>query len=485
MAAFGNNKRAVESILVASGDQGLVNMTADAAALPGGGTRSGASGDIPLMSTVNTGFVNLNDGQLGVFCADHAGVRGMNVALLSTDTFATAPSIYIAQGTSTSQSPGVGPYPLTNNRPYESTGVILGRNHIIASGRAAAYHTYSVWNVGKTVAIAPLDLADYALNITYRGQALDTESLKDSYATDTVDFTTPDYTAFSATITNAKDHFIQNFVYQINRNSKAFWGVSSIWNSNEPVVGFAVSPKTASNTTDIHATAFDNGGAIPVFTKGGRTYSINASEEMIMSLRTAIVSSDAIKLINLDTAGTLTAANEAKYFSVMALDRDFVYNDRVRKTKIRLDIGTVRGFSDLVDTTEESLASEGEGRGRVWVLYYTNTAGQRKYAQYQREEFPFIDVKSQIDESAYYNAYVIEHRSSAQIGVANVSVSPKKAIILIPACDTDTRSNFETILNTWIKSCPSYTLLGDVDSTGDVAVPRPEMCPAPAPPPTP
>jgi hypothetical protein len=459
-----NNKRAVETILVASGDAALVNDTGAGGALPGGGTRTAATTDLPLMSEVNTGFVNLAEGQLGIFSADANGVRANNVALLSTDTFNEASQIYIAQGTATSQSPGLGAYPLTNNRTYESTGIIMGRNHIVVSGRIAAYDSSSVWNIGQTGAIVPLDETEYAMHVAYKGQILDTENSIHAYEKQTFTYITPDYTTLG--LTDELDHIVQNFAYKVNRNSKAFWGGASKWGANEPVVAFAVAD-IADADTDINNAAFDNGGIVPVFIRNSQVYSINLTPGQVVSLRTAIAPAQGIKTIDITTAGN---AAEAKYMTLLALDRDLVYDDRVPQVKIGLDVGLGRGFVTTTSKLETSFAFEGEGIGRHWVIFYENTAGQRKYAQFQRQEWPFVEVPSGINPNEYYNVYVIEHRSLGENGISNISVSPKKAIVLIPTCDDTTAGSFEAILNNWVNSVPSYTKLQDGAGVADIAL---------------
>lgn len=459
-----NNKRAVETIIVASGNAAMVNDVGAGGALPGGGTRVAATTDLPLMSVVNTGYVNLADGQLGIFSAGANGVRSNNVALLSTDTFNEASQIYIAQGTASSQNPGLGAYPLVNNRPYESTGIIMGRNHVVVSGRIASYDASSAWNIGDTGAVVTLDETEYAMHVAYRGQILDTENIIHAYEKNTFTYVTPDYTILG--LTDDLDHFIQNFAYKINRNSKAFWGGSSIWGSNEPVVAFGVE-LVAGADTDINAAGFDNGGVVPVFVRNGQTYSITLTAGQVASLRAAIPATHGIKTIDITTAGN---SADCVYMTLLALDRDLVYDDRVPQVKIGLDVGLGRGFVSTTTAEEESYAFEGEGVGRHWVIFYENTAGQRKHAQFQRQEWPFIEVPSGIATNDYYNVYVIEHRSAGENGISNISVSPKKAIVLIPTCDNTTAGSFEAILNTWVASLPSYTMLEDGAGVASLSV---------------
>ncbi len=449
-----NNKRAVETVLVASGNRRLVNFTANGGALPGGGTRASATADIPLMSAVNAGYVNLSEGQLGVFSASAYGTRKMNVATLSTDTFNEAPEIYIAQGTANAQNPGLGQYPLTNNRPYESSYTILGRHHVTTTARLAAYHAYSIWNIGQTTAISPLDLTEYAMSVAYHGQVLDTENSLHAYEQSHFSYTTPDYTALGTV--SPLDHLVQNFVHQINRNSRAFF-VSSQWGANEPMVAFAIG-LIANGAEDITAAGYDLGGSVQVFIRNGVQHTLNLNKEMVASLRAAMPANYGILNVDITTAG---AAADAEFFMVMALDRDLVYDDRHPLVKIRLGVGFPRGFNQDMSVVETSKAFEGEGVGRHWAIFYQNTAGQRKYAQFQRQHYPFIEVGFEGDINEYYNVYLIEHRSTSEHGGGSTIVNPKLTVVLIPTCDTTTRDDFESIMNTWLVSLPSYHRMND------------------------
>jgi hypothetical protein len=451
-----NNKRAVETILVTSGNQRLVNFTANGGALPGGGTRASATADIPLMSAVNAGYVNLNDGQLGVFSASAYGSRAMNVATLSTDTFNEAPEIYIAQGTATSQTPGMGSQPLTNNRPYESSLVILGRHHVVTTARVAEYHAYSIWNIGETTAITTQDLTRYSMSVAYHGQVLDTENSLHAYTQSSFEYTTPDYTALGLTTGEQLDHFVQNFCYQVNRNSKAFFS-SSRWGANEPMVAFAIGT-VANGAQDITGAGYDLGGSVNVFTRNGNQHTIYLNKEMVASLRAAMPANYGILNIDLSVAGT---TSDAEFFMLMALDRDIAYDDRKKLVKIRLDVGFPAGFNSTVSKEETSKAFEGQGVGRHWYINYQNTAGQRKYAQFQRKHWPFIEVPFGGDINEYYNVYLIEHRSVTELNGANLSVNPKLTVVLVPTCDTATRDDFESIMNTWLASLPSAVRLNN------------------------
>jgi tRNA threonylcarbamoyladenosine modification (KEOPS) complex Pcc1 subunit len=474
MAAFGNVKRAVESILVASGDYALVNETANGAALPGGGTRAGATADIPLSSTVNTGHINLYEGQLGIFAAGPAGARNPNVALLSTDTFNTAPAIYIAQGTANAQNPARGNYPLVDNRPYETSGIIYGHNPVILTGKGAAYHAYSIWSIGQPSggvgSITPFELTEFAIHMGFRGYALDVENSQHSVLATTYRYTTPDYTAIA--LTDDLDHFVQNYVSQINKNSRAFRSYTASYGGNDPLIALAVG-LVANGAQNIDAAGFDNGGVINVQTRNGIQITYTLSAEQVASLRAALPANYGILNVDLTTAG---GSADAEWFLVMALDRDLAYDDRVPQVKIRLSPGLLRGFDSTVALTELVSAYEGEGVARMWQIYYTNTHGQRKYYQFQRQHYPFIEVPSSIDPDAYYNAIILEHRNNVQISPAELVVSPKKTIILVPACDDTTMTSILTYLNTWVLSTPQHFVVGAVNSSGELTIATPSLC---------
>lgn len=470
MAANRNSKRAVETIIVASGNQDLINNVGAGGALPGGGTRVAATTDLPLMSAVNAGQVNLANGQLGIFSGGDKGVRPNNMAVLTTDTFPLAPEVYIAQGTATSQTPGLGSYPLTNNRPYEATSTVLGRNHVIFTGRVAALPSSTTWNIGETTAINTEDLVEYRIKAAYHGEMQDYNNSQHGYDSTTINYRTPDYTALG--LVDDLDHFVQNFAYRINRNSRQFWGGSSIWGANEPIVAFATG-QVANGAQDINNVAYDNGGTVQVFLRGTTQYSMTLTTAQVLSLRDSMPVGFGPLNIDVTTAG---GAADAEYVTVMALDRDRLIDDRVENDKIRVEIGLLSGFNETVSLTKDSTAYEGEGGGRKWRLVYEKTAGQRKHAQFQRQEWPFIEVASGIVEATSYSVFLIEHVSVQHVGSVGASVAPKKAIILVPACETTTVNALEAYLNPWIKSCPSYTILGNKDATGDIALPASNVC---------
>ena len=471
MAAFGSNKRAVENILVLSGDQDLINNLGAAGALPGGGTRAGATTDIPLSSIVNTGHINLFDGQLGIFAAGGSSVRGNNIALLATDDYLTAPAIQIAVGTANAQNPGRGNYPLVDNRPYESSGIIYGHNPVIMTGKGAVYHAHSNWTIGETSAINPFENTEFAIHLGFRGYVMDVENSQHAVQATTYRFETPDYPSLA--LVDDLDHFVQNYVEEINKNSRVFRTYLNNYGGNDPLVAYAIG-LIANGAQDITAAGFDTGGTINVQIRNSIQQTQSLSAEQVASLRASMPALYGILNVDTTTAG---AAANAEFIMLQAVDRDLAYDDRVPQIKIRLDVGLLRGFDSTVTVEEKVFAYEGEGIARIWQIFYENTHGQRKYYQFQRQHWPFIEIPSNIDLTQYYNAIIIEHRSNKQISSAALSISPKKTIILAPACSDTTRVALLDYLNRWVKSVPVHFIEGDLSATGDLVMTTPSLCP--------
>lgn len=455
MASFNNNKRAVESILVAYANEPLVNDIANGAALPGGGVRDAAG--LPLMNVTNPGRVNLLPGQLGVFAYGIEGSVQNNMAIANNANAVQTPQVQIAVGTATSQTPGRSMQPMVNNEPYVSSGQIDGRYPIIGSFRAGELHTYSIVRVGDLAANAGeiniLDNNEYAVRVAYRGQVLDTENSMHAFASSSYTYVTPDYTTLGTA--EPLDHLVQNMVHVINVQSREFYGASNNWGSRTPLIALAIGT-TANGAQNI--AALNPGDSLNVFVdRNGNQRSITLTTEMLLSLQASIPAGQGVINVNRQTAGINPGA---QYFLLVGLDRELVWDDRVKSVKIRIEAGLPRGFFDTVDVVTVSRASEGQGLGRQWVLFYENTAGQRKYSQFQRQEWPFIDVPSGINPAEYYDVVVIEHMTQAQIGVASYSVSPKKTIILFPVCNTVAKNSFALLFRNWLSSGAAYSGVG-------------------------
>jgi hypothetical protein len=200
-----NNKRPVETFLVASG--------------AGGGTgqalyNTGGSGN--HINDTATGAVRLASGQLGIFAASPFGTVAMNVATDATPTLAEAPVIYVAQGTADSANPAgsTAVYPLWS-RPYERSGDIKA-GRVIATKQAYVAPTKSIWVIGDTGALATggivaYDNTEYGVSVAMRGREQD-EMFNGSLNTKSVNvyYSTPNYTSLGTAF--PIDHLVQNMV---------------------------------------------------------------------------------------------------------------------------------------------------------------------------------------------------------------------------------------------------------------------------------
>ncbi len=200
-----NNKQALKTFLVSSGDAALYNTA-------GSGNH---------INNVSTGAVRLANGQLGIFSESLFGSVALNVATDATPTITEAPSIYVAQGTADSAAPSqsTAAYPLVS-RPYERSGTISA-GKLYATKQAYEAPSTSSWILGNasTGAITASNNTTYGLTIAYTGRIM-TENVNHMGRRFFVpSYTTPNYTTLGTV--NPVDHLVQNMVYQINRQSMA------------------------------------------------------------------------------------------------------------------------------------------------------------------------------------------------------------------------------------------------------------------------
>lgn len=437
MGQFKNN-RSVEQILVAKNNQVLINDVANGATLPSG---SAASANTPLMNS--NGTVNLSAGQLGIFDNTGFGTVAQNAAIAVGNTITNSPEIYIAQGTAQSQTPGVGNYPLTNNRPYEKSSPIIGANSVIYTAKVCAMPTFSTWEVsGVNVASS----TEYAVKIAFRGRRQDEQNSTHGTSSINPNFVTPDYTIVTS-IVNGTDHVLKNIAYQINRSSRAFNVSRPSFGARMPVVAFAVDSTGAA--TGVAISALTVGTVLNVFISGNQK-TLTITPEILNTLTVGLGASEKIVNINLTTAGTLVAG--ADKLVIMALDEELAFKDKIAQKKIRLDVGLSRGFDVAATAVQVVKPYEGEGQSRQWQLYYEATSGQRKYAQYS-QLYPVIEYPTDIVENEVYTAFIIEHFRNDQISFAETTQAGYKTIVLVPCCDSDTIDSFRRIFEPWLTSC--------------------------------
>jgi hypothetical protein len=432
------NKRAVESILVATGN----------VALPAGGTS---------LIDVTTGTVNLASGQLVVIDGSAQGSNALNVALTAGDTVANSPLIRIVQGKANVDNMEASiQFPL-EQRPYEISGDILGAGVVAYKGKAFAQSTRNAVLVGGVAAAADQinieDNSQYDLNVAYRGrrvQEYDT-STHGSYFRK-FSYTSPEYSTLG--LTSSLDHLVQNLVYNVNRDSRQFNFNAPNFGANQPILALAIKTVGGAGTA-INAVS---GTVVPVLvTASGITKSITLDAELVATLADVVANGQlantaTIELVNLSTAGN---AAKTDRILLVALNEIPAYVDRIPFLKIRLEVGLGGAFNNTtVLNSSDSPAFEGDGTYRQWKIYYDNTAGQRKYSQYRGFETLKIEVPSDLDSTKTYDAYIIEHFESHQLQLAGISNSPQKTIILVPSGDTVTSASLEAVLNPWMASTP-------------------------------
>lgn len=436
-----NNKRAVETHLVTSGNAALYNT-------------AGATNHI---NNTSTGAVRLASGQLGIFSGSDYGTVALNVATDATPTVAEAPVIYIAQGTADSATPSAAQaaslYPLWA-RPYERSHDLHGDTRILATKQAYVAPTSSIWVLGDTGALATGGLTvednkEYMVTIAYRGHTIDeyfnhtaTKTFKPSYVT-------PNYTSLGTT--NPLDHLIQNFLWDVNRNSRV---LAVNGEGNEPLVGIALD-LTGTVGTDVSSLS---PGFQPIITTTTGTRGVTLTAADITMLQAALPSGSSIVTINTTTAGT--SANGANAMAFWAMDRNQVYNDRISHLKIRLDLGITAGWDyQQIHNEQTSYANEGQGTGRQLFLHYQATHGQRKYQGLHREvpapNFPNPYGASISAATGTYVVYNITNADAHQVDTFNIVESPQRLIIAVPSGDSTTISQWDAAIDSWLASAGS------------------------------
>lgn len=446
------NKRPVETFLVANASDTLINA---------------AGQDNITDSTDNS--VRLADGQLGIYAANDFGTAGINTATTTTPDLPEAPVIYVAQGTADSANPSVSStYPLST-RAYERTPDINGQTPVTVVKTPYLAPTHSTWVIGEPAGTAgqipatPLDETEYALRVAYRGRRMDEFYSPEGSATLNAHFVTPNYTTLSTA--EPRDHLIQNLVWNINRNSKAFRISPARFRGNsDPIVALAID-STGSTGDNIGgqgtgATHLAAGDVVPVVNTSTGLRNITLTDAQATSIKNAAVaaSGDAIAdvtwsilTVDLSTAGT-TSGGVADIIMLIALDNDLAYDDRIPQTKVRLDVGLTSGFDfDVVSHEEHEEASEGSGTGRAWDLWYKATHGQRKYNLDHRQD-PVIEYPSPVNTAATYTSYTISHVDVNQIDTSNLSQSPQRSFILVPSSNTTLVSAIDAAFNSWLAS---------------------------------
>ena len=422
-----NAKRAVESFIVASTSTGALYNT--------GGTAGNAL-------NTSTGNIVLADGQIGFFSTD---ALSNPLTAMSVNPSGTIRTFALYQGTAASANvaAATATYPLSV-RPFEKSEDFDRNNAIIVTKQAYRAPSFSSWTIGNAaLPIAVQDLTEYQILVNFRGQSAEEMYGAEQAAATRISFTTPDYTSLGTV--SKLDHLVENLVYKINLNSSAM-NLTPRQGRKSPVIALAIDTSGASGLVINTITA---GTFVPVVNTAAGVRGFTATAEQATALLAAVTAAGhagaSVVVVDLLTAGTVA---KAESILIIALDRTIAFKDYIPQVKIRLSVGLIGGFTTgttLPYSAQTTYADEGQGVGRVLDLQYKATQGQRKYTL-QHTMDPIINYPSPVDAAAKYVTYTFNHAHSQQIDLGNISVSPKKTIVLFPSTNTTAIGLFDTMV---------------------------------------
>jgi hypothetical protein len=439
---FGSNKRAVETFLVSLPLQTTMPTTG---------------------TLVNTtlGSINLNNGQLGIVNPGYVGTTLKNNFVDATPTLAEAAAIQLYQGTaqSATMSSAKPKSPLAV-RPYEASPIINGKSRSIRfTKQAFVLGNHQINQIGDVDAsanrIIAADNTTYQVHIKYTGVRAQ-ELFCSNGAALRAYYTSPNFTVLGYTAVQSRSAIVTSLAVELNSNSNVISGIGGISKGGDPIVALALGEATATGATAIAGLTLN--AVVPVAVIGGVTRSIQITAELLASLQAAAVASPALTHIlvaNKADIGVFTAGL-AKALWIIGMDEEVAFTDYVAQTKAVFETETPEGFASNVTDRRLVFANEGQGYGRVLNLLYAATAGQRKYAG-RHDMNPVIEYPSPVVEDTKYVVYNGTFENEMQIDSANISVSPHRVIVLIPAETTPAVVNpliatFDSTLNSWLGS---------------------------------
>ena len=413
--------------------------------------------------------LNLADGQIAVV----SDSRGANVPkgtfLDAGDLVADAPVVRIVQGTpNSSDLRKVGNFSQTGHKAFVESAPIDGKNTLSFTGKIAALPSFNTHVIGDAAAnagaITVLDEQVYELNVGFVGTRHDKYFSSTGKDSARVSFETPDYSVLAPT--NSLDHLVQNLCFNGNLYSSAMNMGSHKTFGNKPFVMFAVS-STAVSGVALSAITAGTTTSVPFMTHSGVTYNFEFGEAEQAAIADVVANSvlattATIVPINRSTAGS---ALNADVILVMALDvEEALVDDRVKEVKVALEIGYAEGFNAATNINlnkqEPSLAYEGIGSGRNWLLQYRELAGNQVWSQQVRPHMNFmIEPPVYIDPTLDYSAFILEHYEDFRATNEFTDRRFHRTIILIPAdASAGTTSNatlltsLNAILSPWLDS---------------------------------
>jgi len=446
-----NKRRSLEYILVASGNQAVI-----------------ADGSTTL--TDASGNCNLASGQLGVFHAGLGGTNTMDTAINSGDTIVESPEIYIAQGTPDASSPGYttnGMFGVTNLKSHR----IAGRSTKVWKGSAYTAPVLPAWvigaDTGQSDAVGtPLDETEYSVNISFAGRRHDEAFTVGARDAIRVKYTTPNYSALGTT--NPLDHFIQNMVSEINKNSRLI--VTNGRRGNKPIIAVAVrmegsfsgtSKDVGNGSSTAHMSdltggvAFPTGYGISTDAETGTGLDNSQMAAAFAALRDAtdndVDASTDVCAVDLSTAGT--NANGANGIILIGLDEVTAYEDRIPEVKTYIKVGLDGGWLSSVGKYDTE-GTEGGWSPRQIKLKWNEFYGMNLNSS-NRLIDPIIknvDIDDLLTSTAVYDVYVINSEFTELKAISPSDVASATTFIFVPTGGTTTKANLEAALNGYFGS---------------------------------
>lgn len=451
------NKPRVEQILVVK-----KGLTATAPLNPKG---TAYSNDTAAAITVNgntfqPGEIMLETGQLGIFSED------TYLSIDATSTIQTDPAIFFAVKRNESLDSDVLP-----NKPVVKTRPIVGRNSVVFTGTGYKAPTNNVFLIGdvdgNAGAVVPADETEYRLMFSYEGRRTDILNARNAPSS-SIYFTSPDYTTLGLTAVDARDHLLQNIVYNGIVDSVAYHA-----GSNEAI---PLAIDSAGTGTGTLISALTAGASIQIANNSlGEVVTLKLTASMVASLKSAIISGGGVvpntaKIIPAVKLTAGTGASEVDMILVAVQDQAKAIYDKIAQVKTRIKVGLTKGFNASTRKVEVSAPYEGKGLGREWKLYYNATAGLRNYNGQELSGLDggVIKYPDTIDENVNYAVYTVLHSDVDSTSQGTLSESPLVSIILVDATDTATKTAIQTALNPYFKTIPFASFEGETTAAGVV-----------------
>lgn len=448
---------------------------------PNGGSDQAFAKGVSLVNGTNA--LGINDGQLGVLSVDRRGTVNFGTFLSGGETPDQVRAIKVLQGTPASGD-------LTTQDPWEvgskgyvESGVIRRNNLKAVTVQKCRPKILS--NAAVVDITAPSDETAYAFIVPQNSARLLKEFGYNGKIT-RASFTTPDYTALS--LTDDTDHFLNNILYNFNKQSKAIAVGAGRTYGQAPAVALAINVSGGSGTP-IGALVCGDQVDVMNDTQNGvtTTSTITFNQAMIMALATVvseqsaantagdvtapITGSSTIEVIDLATAGD---AGTIDAFIILGLEEELARGiDTLPQTLPTVDINFTEGFTTATQNTTKGYPVEGVGSGRQWKDY-NDKRFQRNihnmYVDSDRGRLDLSEGQSYIEDNKFYTSLIIDYFDVEET-LTGVERSPKQLTILT-CCrfDCDTVANISTNIDTNITALAAGDRASLVDLTNTIEV---------------